>query len=402
MIRRSLVSKMGSTIVNRMADVLVAKVYRINDQYVDGTPNLEISLSAAQAVGQAFVRPEPTPVTVRVAGRDYSGHVLAHKAGHERVAFSPTLGGAGGERTTLGRVLSDAGFGSGDTISLAVTGSVVEVLPADGNPPAKPAPAGPIKQKSFFEALGAPLHNPRWSWGAVRPSDGAVILRVWSDEMRVADGRQVVQVTFNHAFAADPGNAGFRERAKHVALLLAGSPCLLVMCDAVDPAASPRKVKRFDSTGVYRGGGLVEIEGGWWVEKREHVPFADAREQVAPAAAEPTYVEGKRLLKLHRVKERDPKAVSDKKAAVLAEAGRLACEACGFDFYAAYGARGKGFAECHHRRPISQSDGEYELKLADLAVVCANCHRMLHRRPWVTVEELQAIVALRLHGSASA
>ena len=116
-----------------MADVLEAKIGSLGEPYSDGTPNLEIKLSAGRAVGQTFVSSDPTPVTVRVAGEDYSGHVLANKPEHKLAWFSPTLAGAGGERTSLGRVLTAAGFQVNDTVSLAVTGTVVEVLPATGS-----------------------------------------------------------------------------------------------------------------------------------------------------------------------------------------------------------------------------------------------------------------------------
>jgi len=65
----------------------------------------------------------------------------------------------------------------------------------------------------------------------------------------------------------------------------------------------------------------------------------------------------------------------------------LECEVCGFDFFETYGERGNGFAECHHKLPLSH--GTRSTYLRDLAVVCANCHRMLHRGDSLTVEELR-------------
>jgi predicted HNH restriction endonuclease len=55
------------------------------------------------------------------------------------------------------------------------------------------------------------------------------------------------------------------------------------------------------------------------------------------------------------------------------------CQVCGLRFEDAYGAIGKEFAECHHRKPLHQLEGEVTTELKDLATVCANCHRMLHR-----------------------
>lgn len=61
--------------------------------------------------------------------------------------------------------------------------------------------------------------------------------------------------------------------------------------------------------------------------------------------------------------------------------GRLFCEVpgCGFDFEFMYGDLGSGFAEVHHLRPLSELDQPVSTALPDLAVVCANCHRMIHR-----------------------
>lgn len=104
------------------------------------------------------------------------------------------------------------------------------------------------------------------------------------------------------------------------------------------------------------------------------------------------YREGRELLRLHRRRERSPKAVRRKKETVLAASGKLLCEVCDFDFAVAYGDLGVGFAECHHRVPLAQLKVERRIRLSELAIVCANCHRMLHRRPMCSVEELRKIV----------
>ena len=88
--------------------------------------------------------------------------------------------------------------------------------------------------------------------------------------------------------------------------------------------------------------------------------------------------EGSRVLRKHLWVERDYRLVNAKKKAVLASTGRLACEVCGFDFHATYGTRGKGFCEAHHIRSLARG-GKRKTRLADLAVVCSNCHRIMHR-----------------------
>jgi hypothetical protein len=115
------------------------------------------------------------------------------------------------------------------------------------------------------------------------------------------------------------------------------------------------------------------------------------------------FAEGRELRVLHMRKERNPKAVRRKKQHVLAAEGRLVCEACEFDFAAVYGPLGEGFAECHHRVPLSQLAAGHKTKLSELAIVCANCHRMLHRsRPMMSVEQLRAVIRSRLVDSGPA
>jgi 5-methylcytosine-specific restriction enzyme A len=90
-------------------------------------------------------------------------------------------------------------------------------------------------------------------------------------------------------------------------------------------------------------------------------------------------MEGQVLYKLHKVRERDKEIVKLKKQQILSSLGHLQCEACIFDFHTFYGDIGYGFIECHHRTPLSMFKVETRTKLDDLALVCANCHRMLHR-----------------------
>jgi 5-methylcytosine-specific restriction protein A len=104
-------------------------------------------------------------------------------------------------------------------------------------------------------------------------------------------------------------------------------------------------------------------------------------------------VEGTVLLKLHRYRERNSALAKRKKERVLAETGRLVCEVCGFDFKDRYGSIGEGFAECHHRTPLAELNPKTTTRLSDLAVVCANCHRMIHRGSHVlAIDELRRIV----------
>ena len=98
--------------------------------------------------------------------------------------------------------------------------------------------------------------------------------------------------------------------------------------------------------------------------------------------------EGAVSFRLHLVRERNPRIIAAKRKEALAVTGRLACSACGFDFQKFYGTE---FCEVHHLRSLANAKGEIETKLKDLAVVCSNCHRMIHRsNPFLTIEQLKS------------
>lgn len=104
--------------------------------------------------------------------------------------------------------------------------------------------------------------------------------------------------------------------------------------------------------------------------------------------------EGRIIYRTHRRYERDAKLRARKIESVQGSSGRLACEVCDFDFSLTYGEElGHGFIEVHHRVPLSELGGRRRTTLSDLALVCCNCHRMLHRaRPWLTPKELQDVL----------
>jgi 5-methylcytosine-specific restriction enzyme A len=115
--------------------------------------------------------------------------------------------------------------------------------------------------------------------------------------------------------------------------------------------------------------------------------------------------EGGLALRAHLRRERDPKLRRKKLADTTRRGLPIACEVCAFDFGRTYGSRGLDYIECHHRTPLHVT-GETQTRLADLALVCSNCHRMIHRtKQWLTVEELHDLVTrqrqLALDGSIS-
>ncbi|MFW6183990.1 MAG: HNH endonuclease [Chloroflexota bacterium] len=161
----------------------------------------------------------------------------------------------------------------------------------------------------------------------------------------------------------------------------------------------------------YSGVGLSQIAKG---DQQIWTEFAGAREQLSKVAAaiRSTYsevsidglseetgiddeerLEGRVLMRVHKQRERNRSLVQRKKEKILAETGRLACEVCSFNFEEVYGEHGRGFAECHHLTPLAELRAGQKTRLSDLAIVCANCHRMIHRgTELLTPEELSQLM----------
>jgi hypothetical protein len=128
---------------------------------------------------------------------------------------------------------------------------------------------------SFFTRLGAPLKITRRSWGAQRPSDGAVFLRVWQDLKFIEDGRLHMLVDHRINNSDDTSNAGYNERVRHIQEIRQGAPCFLIMCTAVDPQARPRKIEFFNEDDIFVGADIVEKDGATWIQIVGRKPVSD-------------------------------------------------------------------------------------------------------------------------------
>ena len=105
-----------------------------------------------------------------------------------------------------------------------------------------------------------------------------------------------------------------------------------------------------------------------------------------------SFPEGQQVLKQHLVRERNPELIARAKERYKQKYGKLTCEVCQFDFEKEYGAIGIDYIEGHHTKPVSKMKLDEQTKIEEIAMVCANCHRMLHRRrPWLSLEELEQL-----------
>jgi hypothetical protein len=60
------------------------------------------------------------------------------------------------------------------------------------------------------------------------------------------------------------------------------------------------------------------------------------------------------------------------------ERSRGICEACGKDYAKVLDRMGLRVLQVHHKKQLARTDAPRITKLSDLAVVCANCHALIH------------------------
>ena len=85
-------------------------------------------------------------------------------------------------------------------------------------------------------------------------------------------------------------------------------------------------------------------------------------------------------LRMHKRVERNKKL-----SAAAKKIHGYVCHACGFNYEEHYGVIGKSYIEAHHLTPLGSIKGT-KITLSpreDFAVLCANCHRMIHRSKYV-------------------
>lgn len=101
------------------------------------------------------------------------------------------------------------------------------------------------------------------------------------------------------------------------------------------------------------------------------------------AARRQEAIEGEEYIKEATFRQRNRALIQAKKAD-----SDFRCEVCGFNFQQMYGSIGREYIVAHHIRPVSS--GVAKTILDDLALLCANCHAMVHTStPPITPEELR-------------
>lgn len=100
-------------------------------------------------------------------------------------------------------------------------------------------------------------------------------------------------------------------------------------------------------------------------------------------------LEGQKKERLVNVYERNPNL-----RAKAIQIHGIICKVCEFDFEKNYGEHGKEFIEVHHLKPLhSLKESSLINPATDMTVLCANCHRMIHRdrKNPLTIEQLKTL-----------
>jgi 5-methylcytosine-specific restriction enzyme A len=112
----------------------------------------------------------------------------------------------------------------------------------------------------------------------------------------------------------------------------------------------------------------------------------------------PTYevfAEGRVVTETHLRREREPR-LRDRLLSDRRSKSALRCEMCGREPEVSDAALSESIFEAHHIIPLSVG-AERKTKLSDMALLCACCHRIIHKAiaikgTWLSVEQARALV----------
>ncbi len=109
---------------------------------------------------------------------------------------------------------------------------------------------------------------------------------------------------------------------------------------------------------------------------------------------EEEFIEGGWLTSRHRKREGRLR----KKLLQRHKDGGLRCEICDFEPPDLEHEIQESFFEAHHRIPLSEAEEQRSTKVSDLSLLCACCHRFIHkiiatRKEWVSPSKAREILA---------
>jgi hypothetical protein len=225
-----------------------------------------------------------------------------------------------------------------------------------------------------------PAANPKYCYDwAFEKSDQFIVVCLWHNEMEEVNG-SIIQFKNYRSRSTNPHPVRVRRAERADELLtkayIHGFPIRIIINSSKTKGGvkgrslddTPWAVTSYDfDTGAHR------LERGATPEKNE------GYEEVEYMAHEG---EAWKRLALITQRKREWRLRAAKiKDALARKNGRLICEVpgCEFDFLKRYGEIGRNYAHVHHKEQLSKAPKSgKKVTLADLAIVCANCHAMVH------------------------
>jgi hypothetical protein len=233
--------------------------------------------------------------------------------------------------------------------------------------------------------------NPKYcyNWSFLQPGEFVVVC-LWHPGLKQKGGRLCYELSRNHwrSKRTEPGTGSTNKRANDLDrhLWLAYSEQLPLRVIIVEGTQRDPMVMKAKASSV-KGRILDEIP--WAVTEYDIATGTCLLERGAEPTPKTISAEdlelsgfegkGRPRFVLHRRREGAMRRAKIKEA--LSKSGRLVCEVsnCDFDFERRYGELGKGYAQVHHLIPLHKAPKEgRKVLLKDLAIVCANCHAMIH------------------------
>ena len=130
-----------------------------------------------------------------------------------------------------------------------------------------------VKISRFYEeALGVPLTNPRWSWGAIDPKTNRVFLNVWSDRVSTDVDGEKIHVLWKEK----EKSSGYPERVRHLEAIQRGATGIGILCQNVQKKGSAsRKIDFFDDEQLILLGEFSEDDDSKYAHIIKRLPVSE-------------------------------------------------------------------------------------------------------------------------------
>jgi len=200
-----------------------------------------------------------------------------------------------------------------------------------------------------------------------------------NEEVRFAPSRFLGYV-YNELYKHNPSQTDGRKTNIAINEILGGKPVPMVVLE--------RKYLAYcRSLGIQpNNSGAFGVQRKYWTLQLKQELFDN--EELSGV-----FPEGKIIERIHKARERNNQVILIAKENFKRKHGRLFCQACGFDFEKKYGKMGIDIIEGHHTIPVSKMLPGEKTNPKDIAMLCANCHLMVHKsRPWLRMDQLHKIL----------